>query len=95
MNIEYSELAISDLQRLREFIEIKSPLAAQRIAQDLIKGIDKLKIFPQLGLAVQRASDPSVIRDLYINNYTVRYLITENVIFILRVWHNKENEKNM
>jgi hypothetical protein len=40
-----------------------------------------------------KASDPEQIRDLYIIHYTVRYLITDEIIYKLRDWHNKENEK--
>ncbi|MCP5035707.1 MAG: type II toxin-antitoxin system RelE/ParE family toxin, partial [Actinomycetia bacterium] len=40
-------------------------------------------------------TDPEQIRDLYVGNYTVRYLIINEVIYILRIWHGKENEKNL
>lgn len=95
MKIRYSIEAIDDLQRVVEFVEAKNPFAARRIAIDLQEGVEKLKQFPKIGLPVLKASDPEVIRDLYLNSYTVRYLITEDVIYILRVWHNKENEKNL
>lgn len=42
---------------------------------------------------VLKAPDSEQIRDLYIGNYAVRYLIAEEIIYILRIWHNKENEK--
>ncbi|MCG5516919.1 type II toxin-antitoxin system RelE/ParE family toxin, partial [Ectothiorhodospira sp. 9100] len=58
-----------------EFVEVKNPFAARRIAIDLQEGIDKLKQFPKIGLPVLKASDPELIRDLYISRYTVRYLI--------------------
>jgi len=32
---------------------------------------------------------------LAISNYTARYLIADSVIYILRVWYNKENEKKL
>lgn len=51
---------------MREFIEVKNPIAAQRIANELLTGIEKLKVFPKLGLPVQRAPDPEVIRDIFI-----------------------------
>ena len=95
MKIKYSLESIDDLQRVVEFVEIKNPYAARRIAIDLQEGVDKLKQFPKIGLPVLKASDSELIRDLYINNYTVRYLTTDEVIYILRIWHNKENEKNL
>ena len=95
MIIKYSPESIDDLQRVVEFIENKNPYAVRRIAIDLQEGVDRLKKFPEIGLPVLNASDPEKIRDLYIRDYTVRYLINEDIIFILRVWHNKENEKNL
>lgn len=37
--------------------------------------------------------DPEKLRDLYLGGYRVRYLIAENTIYVLRVWHKKEKEK--
>jgi len=94
MKLFYTPEAIKDLQRLKTFIEIKNPLAARKASLNLREGIDKLVPFPKIGLPVSKAPDPQVIRDLYVSNYTVRYLIQKQVIIILRIWHNKENEKN-
>lgn len=95
MKVKYSPESIEDLQRVVEFVENKNPYAARRIAIDLQEGVDRLKQFPEVGLPVLKAVDPEKIRDLYIGDYTVRYLITEDAIYVLRVWHNKENEKNL
>ena len=93
MNLRFAPETIEDLIRLREFIEKKNPTAAQRIAGDLLLGMEKLKVFPEIGLKVERAFEPHRIRDLYIGNYTVRYLIGDGEIVVLRLWHGKENEK--
>ena len=91
MKIPYTPEAIDDLKRLREFIEIKNPLAAQLAAISILKGINQLKTFPFLGIEVQRAPNPEMVRDLIIGNYIVRYLIHSQKINILRVWHHKED----
>lgn len=93
--VKYSPESIKDLQRVIEFVEVKNPYAARRIAIDLQEGVSKLKQFPQIGLPVTNAPDPEKIRDLYVGDYTVRYLIAEDTLYILRVWHNKENEKDL
>ncbi|MFT5112294.1 MAG: toxin ParE1/3/4 [Parasphingorhabdus sp.] len=95
MKVKYSPESIEDLQRVVEFVENKNPYAARRIAIDLQEGVDRLKQFSEIGLPVLKAVDPEKIRDLYIGDYTVRYLIAEDTIYILRIWHNKENEKNL
>ena len=95
MNIEYSPESIKDLIRLREFVEIKNPYAAKRISKELLDGVAKLKIFPKMGICVSKAPVPELVRDLFVSDYTVRYLIKEESVFILRVWHGKEIEKNL
>lgn len=95
MKIRYTQEAIQDLQRLREFIADKNPAAAQRIAKELLQGAAKLKLFPNMGIRVMRAPQPELIRDLFVGHYTVRYLIGHDVIYILRMWHGKEIEKDL
>ena len=90
MRISYSPESIEDLKRLREFIEVKNPQAAKRIAGSILKGISQLKSFPNLGAEVSLAPNPEMIRDLIINKYIVRYLVHSEVIYILQVWHQKE-----
>ena len=90
MKITYTHEAIGDLIRLREFIERKNPQAAQRIAEDLVKGIKQLNSFPLLGIEVAEAPDPEMVRDLIMGNYIARYLIYSNEVHILRIWHHKE-----
>ena len=93
MKISYSEEAIKDLVRLREFIEIKNPLAAQRVSASIRQGITQLRDFPRLGVKVESAPDPDIVRDIIIGNYLSRYLITAQVIYVLRIWHHKEDIK--
>ena len=95
MRVKYSPESIGDLQRLVEFVEDKNPYAARRIAIDLQEGIERLKQFPQIGLPILKATNPEQLRDLYLSDYTVRYLMTDEVIYILRIWHGKENQKNL
>lgn len=95
MRIRYAPEAVADLRRVVDFVEAENPFAARRIALDLQEGVDRLKQFPKIGLPVLKAPDPEQIRDLYIGKYTARYLIADEIIYILRIWHNKENEKNL
>ena len=90
MKLSYSREAIGDLIRLREFIATKNSEVAQKIAKLIRKGISQLKTFPYLGVEVEQAPNPEVIRDLIIGNYIARYLIHAKQIYILRVWHYKE-----
>ena len=93
MKILFTPESIEDLKRLRELIEVKNPEAAQRIAISIKKGISQLKAFSYLGVEVQQAPNPEMVRDLFIGRYIARYLIRSNKISILRVWHHKENSR--
>ncbi len=92
MKIIFTPEAVNDLQRLREFIEIKNPEAVSRIAKSLQIGIKKLKDFPNLGVEVKEDKS-GLIRDLILGDYIVRYLPLKKIIHILRVWHQKEDWK--
>ena len=91
MRIFYSPEAIEDLKRLREFIEPKNPPAAQRAAESIMKGIGQLHEFPLIGTEVRSAPDPSKIRDLVIGKYIARYLVGRTDVYVLRIWHHREN----
>ncbi len=91
MRLKYTKEGVQDLIRLKEFIEVKNPDAAQRISSELIAGIEDLTRFPKIGLKVQKAPDPDIMRDIYILDYHVRYLTLEETIYILRIWHQKED----
>jgi len=92
--IHYTDRAISDLTRLREFIAKKNPTAANRVASGLKHEINKLDVFSKIGVKVAYVVNPEKIRDLFIGNYTVRYLIVNDDVVILRIWHDRENERS-
>ena len=91
MRLGFTPEAIGDLQRLRAFIAEKNPAAAARIAERLVTGIDRLTTFPALGRPVDQAPDPERIRDLILGDYTVRYLLLDSAILVLRLWHQRED----
>ncbi len=96
MKIKYSPQSVSDLKRLHDFVAEKNPLSARKIAIEIQESVEKLKQFPNVGLPVSRAENPEKIRDLYVGKYTLRYQIdSRELIYVLRIWHNKEIEKDL
>ncbi|AFI83778.2 type II toxin-antitoxin system RelE/ParE family toxin [Methylophaga nitratireducenticrescens] len=93
MKLVYTDNAIGDLKRLREFIAVHNPTAASRIAAELITKIELLPEFPKMGSPVKLAPVPDVIRDMVFGKYVVRYSVHTNTIIILRIWHGLENER--
>ncbi|NIB42763.1 type II toxin-antitoxin system RelE/ParE family toxin [Pseudomaricurvus alkylphenolicus] len=96
MRLKYTPQAIEDLKRLYDFVAPKSPLAARRVAIDIQEAAEKLKVFPKIGLPVSRSTDTYLLKDLYIGDYSIRYQISSpEQIEILRIWHNKDIEKDL
>lgn len=93
MKLVYTDEAIDDLKRLREFIAVHNPTAAARIASQLVGRIELLPDFPKMGIPVERAPVPDSVRDIVFGKYAVRYSVHASVIIILRVWHGLEGER--
>lgn len=93
MKLVYTDEAIEDLQRLREFIAAHNPSAAARIATELVGKIELLAEFPNMGAPVEMAPVPDTIRDMVFGKYLVRYSLHTRTIIILRVWHGLEAER--
>lgn len=88
MNLFFTYAAKADLIRLREFIAVKNPAAAQRISQELKSSIRQLLDHPEMGVKVNPADE---LRDLISGNYISRYWVSGDKIYILRIWHAKES----
>jgi plasmid stabilization system protein ParE len=93
MRLVYSENAVADLVRLREFIAEKDPLAAARVAAELLSRIEHLCLSPEMGRAVELAPSPKAIRDAVFGKYRVRYSAHTEAIVILRIWHHNEDRQ--
>lgn len=85
MKLIYTDDAIADLQRLREFIAVHNPPAAGRVAAELVERIELLPDFPKMGTPVEMAPVPDSIRDMVFGRYIVRYSTHVSTIIILRV----------
>lgn len=96
MKLAFAREAPGDLVRLRQFIAVHDPAAAERVARRLIRGIERLLRFPRLGRRVTIGPDelaPDEIREWLVADYVVRYLIAGERIIVLRVWHGREEHK--
>ncbi len=89
MKLVFSRAAVGDLARLRAFIAQNNPEAAARISDKLRKSIHNLIAAPRIGRPV--LDMPGEIRELIVGKYVVRYEIRQQVLYVLRIWHGKEN----
>ena len=87
-----SEEAAFDFERLRKFLEEKSPQAAHRSVAAIWTAIERLREFPPLGAPKGRAGVRQLVVRYSSSAYVVRYAILgeSEDILILRIWHGRE-----
>ncbi len=88
MKLLFTHSSQRDLMRLRDFIAENNPQAAREISQRLVTSINHLTDQPEMGVDVEGLPGT---QDLITGNYIVRYAVLENEIYILRIWHGKED----
>jgi len=94
MDLEFTEEASNDIEHIQRFLIAAEAANHQQIVGDIVSSADRLLTFPRLGVKVSAANNPDLIRDYYYKTFVLRYLLTPARIYILRVWHQRENERN-
>jgi len=90
VKIQWTSKASSDLVRLHEHLRPVAPDAAARVVQQLARAPDRLLEFPRIGEKLE-AYEPREVRRIIVGDYELRYEIADATIFILRLWHSREN----
>ena len=90
LRIKWTSRASSDLVRLHEHLRPVSPDAAARVVQQLARAPDRLLDYPRIGEKLE-AYEPREVRRIIVGNYELRYEIADATIFILRLWHSRQN----
>lgn len=90
MKVSWTRPAVADLARLHNFLEPAAPEAAARILQQLARAPDRLVEYPRLGEKLDHYA-PREVRRITVGRYEMRYEIADATIFILRLWHSREN----
>lgn len=90
MKIKWTGKASSDLVRLHEHLRPVAPDAAARVIQQLARAPDRLLDYPRIGEKLE-AYQPREVRRVIVGNYELRYEIADATVFILRLWHHREN----
>ena len=64
--------------------------AAARVVQSLAAAPSGLAAKPRIGECLGEF-DPREVRRILVGNYELRYEIQDQVIYILRIWHTRED----
>ncbi|SDL05740.1 Plasmid stabilization system protein ParE [Pseudomonas libanensis] len=90
MELRWTSKALSDLARLYDFLSVVNREAAARIVQSLSQAPDTLHGNPRIGERIEEFS-PRDVRRLLVGHYEMRYEIQQSTLYILRLWHVRED----
>jgi plasmid stabilization system protein ParE len=80
------------LERLREFLRRKNPLAVRQAAQTILKAMQVLRLQPGMGRPIEGLPDEfrEWVIDFGASGYLARYRLDEDAITVLALRHQKE-----
>jgi len=90
MKVQWTNKALSDLTRLHEFLAPVNPRAAANVVQALAAAARRLPEHPRMGEKLEEF-EPREIRRILVGNYEMRYEIEQSTIYVVRLWHTREN----
>ena len=90
MQIKWTSKAQSDLARLYEFLAPVNKPAAVRAVQALVAAPTTLLKHPRIGEKLEEF-EPREVRRILVGQYEMRYEIQESTIYLLRLWHTRED----
>jgi plasmid stabilization system protein ParE len=90
MEIKWTSNALSDLVRLYDFLAPANKQAAARVVQSLTAAPSRLREHPRMGEKVE-GFDPREVRLILVGHYEMRYEIQKSRIYVLRIWHTRED----
>lgn len=90
MDLKWTGKARSDLTRLYEFLAAVNKPAAARAVQALAAAPASLSTNPRIGERLDEF-EPREVRRILVGHYEMRYEIQESTIYVLRLWHTRED----
>jgi plasmid stabilization system protein ParE len=89
MDLKWTGKALSDLVRLHEFLAPVDRRAAARTIQSLVAAPGRLRAHPRVGEKLDEF-EPREVRRLMVGQYEIRYELSDDAIYVLRIWHTRE-----
>lgn len=90
MELKWTSKALSDLARLYEFLAPVNRSAAARMVQSLTAAAARLLEHPRIGEKLEEF-EPREVRRILVGHYEMRYEIQEHTLYVLRLWHTRED----
>jgi plasmid stabilization system protein ParE len=89
MELKWTSRALSDLARLHEFLASVNRQAAAQTVQSLTRAPVRLLEHPRIGEILEEFASREV-RRIFVGQYEMRYQIQESAVYVLRLWHTRE-----
>ena len=90
MKLKWTSKALTDLVRLHEFLAPINPSAAARTVQSLTAAPVRFLENPRIGEKLDEF-EPREVRRILVGHYEMRYEIQESTVYVLRLWHTRED----
>jgi plasmid stabilization system protein ParE len=90
VELRWTSKSLSDLTRLHEFLAAVNKPAAARTVQSLTAAAGSLLANPRIGERLEEF-EPREIRRILVGRYELRYEIKASTIYIMRLWHTRED----
>lgn len=90
MALRWTSSARADLVRLHEFLYTVNPRAAVLTVRQIVAGARRIPARPRLGQRLREFAGREV-RRLLIGEYELRYELAGRDIFVLRIFHTRED----
>lgn len=90
MHLKWTSKALSDLARLPAFLAPVNRSAAARVVQSLTIAAERLLNHPRIGEKLDEFA-PRQVHHIFVGDYEIRYEINESTLYILRLWHTRED----
>ncbi|MHB1214336.1 MAG: type II toxin-antitoxin system RelE/ParE family toxin [Thiobacillus sp.] len=89
MQLKWTSKALADLARLHDFLAPVNRPAAARTVQSLTAAPTNLLTNPRIGEKLDEF-EPREVRRILVGHYEMRYEIQASTIYLLRIWHTRE-----
>ena len=90
MELKWTSKALSDLARLYEFLALVNRGAAACTVRSLTAAPASLLANPRIGERLEEFGAREV-RRILVGHYEMRYEIQGSTLYVLRLWHTREN----
>jgi plasmid stabilization system protein ParE len=92
--ILFSSEATSDVERVRHFLAVRNPDAAERAMRAIWSALERVEHFPEIGQPTKDQRIRQILVRFGRRGYIVRYrLLPGDAIFVTRIWHSREQRE--